>query len=334
MSIETSEPQNFLANLSRVKQILAETGDIRIVLDIRDAAVAANAYARAKSSDEVAQLAMDIKLRAERKAGGFLQEMKATKQILSHERPRGSQAVTLSDLGINKMESTRWQRIALIPEERFESYLFNARQRTQSALLTEARKILFDAELEAIRKEIPNIESIPGKYNVIVVDPPWPYDGKYDPSHWMGRVASPYPQMSIEEIKQIKLPTTDDCIVWLWTTNKYLHEAYHILDSWELEPKAVLTWVKDRMGVGYWLRNITEHCIMATKGRPPITLTNQTTALKAYNKGHSIKPDEFYVEMKKIYKKYYGRIMLKKNLEVENQLPSWKGNMDNFMKRE
>ena len=52
--------------------------------------------------------------------------------------------------------------------------------------------------------------------------------------------------------------------------------------------------VKDRMGTGDWLRSQTEHCILAIRGKPTVTLTNQTTVLHAPTRGHSVKPVEFY----------------------------------------
>jgi len=131
-----------------------------------------------------------------------------------------------------------------------------------------------------------------GKYDVIVVDPPWPYGTNYDAEG--RRCASPYPEMPIEQIKQIHLQMEDNCVVWLWTTNAFLHEAYHILEEWQLQPKTVLTWVKDKIGLGNWLRGQTEHCILAVKGSPRIWLSNQPTALMAKSVEHSRKPDEFY----------------------------------------
>ncbi|MFC1835353.1 MT-A70 family methyltransferase [Thermodesulfobacteriota bacterium] len=85
-----------------------------------------------------------------------------------------------------------------------------------------------------------------------------------------------------------------DCLLWLWTTNAFLHDAYHIIDAWGFAPKTVLTWIKDRMGLGDWLRGQTEHCILGVKGKPVVALTNQTTALSGQRRKHSRKPDEFY----------------------------------------
>jgi hypothetical protein len=47
-------------------------------------------------------------------------------------------------------------------------------------------------------------------------------------------------------------------------------------------------------GNGDWLRGQTEHCVLATRGTPIVTLTNQSTVVFAPARGHSVKPIEFY----------------------------------------
>jgi len=143
---------------------------------------------------------------------------------------------------------------------------------------------------EGAPAEIPELP--PGKFAVIVVDPPWPYGTSYDQEG--RRAASPYPEMSLEEIAGIPLPAGDDCMLWLWTTHAFMRHAFGLLDQWEFQEKAILTWVKDRMGLGQWLRSQSEFCIMAVKGKPQITLTSQTTVVAGKLREHSRKPDEFY----------------------------------------
>ena len=146
---------------------------------------------------------------------------------------------------------------------------------------------------EAIRSEPP---PLPGKgpYRVIVADPPWPYEiRKEDPSH---RATHPYPQMSMEDIRALDVAAIahEDCIFWLWTTNHHMREAFTVLDSWGFVQKTILTWAKDRMGTGDWLRGQTEHCLMAVRGKPIVQLTNQTTLLHGPMRKNSQKPEEFY----------------------------------------
>jgi len=131
-----------------------------------------------------------------------------------------------------------------------------------------------------------------GPFGVIVADPPWKYDVREkDGTH---RAANPYPSMSLEQIKNITIPAAEDAILWLWTTNAHIEHSFAVCRAWGFEPKTVLTWVKTRMGLGDWLRGQTEHCILAAKGKPVVTLTNQTTSLTAAPSDHSSKPDEFY----------------------------------------
>lgn len=132
----------------------------------------------------------------------------------------------------------------------------------------------------------------PGQYEVIVIDPPWPYGTVYNAE--TRRVASPYPEMNLDELGALQIPAATDCILWLWTTNAFMHDAHHILEAWDFEPKTILTWFKEKTGVGYWLRGQTEHCILAVKGEPQLTHKAQGTALFAKARRHSEKPDEFY----------------------------------------
>lgn len=147
-------------------------------------------------------------------------------------------------------------------------------------------------KIEQLRQEIPELVEPQGPFDVIVIDPPWPYGNEYDAEG--DRSPTPYPQISLETLSVLKLPASEDCVLWLWTTNAFMHEAYHLLQAWGFTPKTILTWVKDRMGLGRWLRNQTEHCILAIKGTPIVDLKNQTTILTAKKRGHSVKPDEFY----------------------------------------
>lgn len=145
---------------------------------------------------------------------------------------------------------------------------------------------------EVIRAEPPALPK--GPFRVIVCDPPWKYESRAeDETH---RAANPYPSMTIEEIAALDVAARahKDCVLWLWTTNAHIREAFGIVDAWGFTFKTILTWVKDRMGTGDWLRGQTEHCLMAVRGKPVIQLTNQTTALHGGLRKHSQKPEEFY----------------------------------------
>lgn len=136
-----SDGQNALARIGFAKQALAEARDFTEILKIRDQAVAAEAYATARGADEAAQMAVEIKLRAERKAGQFIADMKEADLLSKGGRPSetGNNVLpvnpTLKELGVAKIESYRWQKIAAIPEPEFEERLASEKKKTQSMLL-------------------------------------------------------------------------------------------------------------------------------------------------------------------------------------------------------
>ena len=153
------------------------------------------------------------------------------------------------------------------------------------------RKLKIAQQVERIKAEPQQPPD--GRYRVIVIDPPWNYHRSGDASH---RGAVPYADMAIEEICALPLAewAHEDCILWLWTTNAFMREAFQCLDAWGFEQKTILTWVKDKMGTGDWLRGKTEHCLLAVRGNPTVVLTNQTTDLPAPTGKHSEKPQKFY----------------------------------------
>jgi N6-adenosine-specific RNA methylase IME4/ParB-like chromosome segregation protein Spo0J len=147
-------------------------------------------------------------------------------------------------------------------------------------------------QAEAIAAEPPPLPA--GPFRVIVADPPWSYDNRAaDASH---RAANPYPSMTIEQIKAMKVADIahEDCVLWLWTTNSHMRHAYAIIDAWGFVEKTVLPWVKNSFGTGDWLRGQSEHCILAVRGKPTVTLSNQSTVIHGPLREHSRKPEQFY----------------------------------------
>jgi len=113
-----------LVELSVAKTALAKARDLTKVLIIRDKAAAMAAYAKAQGAAETANLAKEVQLRAERKAGEFLREtVRAGNPQLSHDARIGG----LPD-GVNKDQSSRWQLEAKVPEEKFEKWIEETRE--------------------------------------------------------------------------------------------------------------------------------------------------------------------------------------------------------------
>lgn len=154
--------------------------------------------------------------------------------------------------------------------------------------------------IEKQKKEIAEnkLPPLTGLYDIISVDPPWNYGREYDPEN--SRIANPYPEMTIDEIKNLKLPFSDNSIIFLWTTHKFLPDSFDILKHWGFEYKATLVWNKEKIGMGAWFRMQCEFCLFAIKGKPLWNNTTERDIIIESRREHSRKPDSFFDMVDKI----------------------------------
>jgi N6-adenosine-specific RNA methylase IME4 len=147
-------------------------------------------------------------------------------------------------------------------------------------------------EAEAIKAEPPPLPA--GPFRVIVVDPPWCYEKRNDDAS--KRENFGYASMSIEAIRglDVRSLAEKDAVLWLWTTNAHLPEAFSVAEAWGFTYKTLLTWDKVKPGMGEWLRGLTEHCLMCVRGKPTVLLKAQTTIIRETVRRHSAKPEAFY----------------------------------------
>lgn len=109
---------------------LAEGHRVDGVKSIRDKAVAMQAYARQSKDATLIAQATEIRMRAERRAGELLREMEKNKGARGNPGGRGAKVVRsqeataqlpkLSDLGVTKTQSSRWQKLAALDPDKFE----------------------------------------------------------------------------------------------------------------------------------------------------------------------------------------------------------------------
>ena len=127
-----------LGRINEAMTALSAAKTLDDVLHIRDQAEALRVYIKAASDSlDAANAAAEIKLRAERKAGEMLAAMEKNKGAAVPTRSHD--ATTLDDLGIDKTQSSRWQREAAVDEDTFLEYIFacqaEGREVTQAGLL-------------------------------------------------------------------------------------------------------------------------------------------------------------------------------------------------------
>lgn len=150
-------------------------------------------------------------------------------------------------------------------------------------------------------------------YATVVCDPPWPQKrgGPLRGGHGEGFVGTahslpmPYSTMAVADIAS--LPVADiaasDSHLYLWTTNRFLPDAFIVARAWGFKPSTVLVWAKAPIGAGlggsYGIA--TEYVLFARRGSLKATSRvgrNWFTWKRPYDERgkpmHSAKPPEFF----------------------------------------
>jgi len=296
-----------IALRDNMKNELMQIKDIETGVDYLNKVKAIQVWAKAEKKDaELQNIIGEQKLRTQRKLGDLIKKGQQKGEIQSqggHNKKQSykKELCSISDFGINKRQSHEFQKIASLPEETFENEIETAKAETNkrielttTRMLKVAKKIERDNDLQKQKEDIDKLDytNLLDEYDVLVVDPPWEYNRTYDPDG--SRIANPYPSMSLDEIKNINLPSSENSVLWLWSTHAYLYEAKDILEHWGFEYKATLVWNKDKMGMGNWLRMQCEFCLLGIKGKPIYNNTKYRDIITEKGREHSRKPDCFY----------------------------------------
>ena len=163
-----------------------------------------------------------------------------------------------------------------------------------SEVQQEMKKEKREGYLKSQRQAIENggVAPVNGLFDVIVCDPPWAYGREYDPDG--SRISSPYPEIKQSDLLKIKIPSSKNCVLFLWTTHAFIWDAIELLDEYGFEYKANLVWNKQKMGMGAWLRMQCEFCLIGIKGTPLWDNKTHRDIIEEPRREHSRKPESFY----------------------------------------
>lgn len=309
-----------LEKISKAEILLSQVETPTEAADIADMAAAAAAYAkRQRAALPVVNKAQDIKIRAERKAGEMLSKMAKNKgtvvggDIVSppDNTPR------LSDLGITKKQSSRWQQAASVSEEIYRELVESCSKRevelTSNAVIKLApKKTARNGAKEATIEDgiFTDLAQLQGKqFGCIYADPPWRYDNQ-------GTRASTdnhYDTMSVDEICAMPIEelAADKAHLHLWTTNAFLFECPKILEAWGFEYRSTFVWVKPQMGIGNYWRCSHEIMITARRGGQTGISKSEMSWVECKRGRHSSKPQQVRESIERLspgpYLELFGR---------------------------
>jgi N6-adenosine-specific RNA methylase IME4 len=293
-----------LTRYDSMRQAIVEAHSIDDVKEIRDKAEALRQYARqAGESLENQNMIAEIKLRAERRAGELIGEMPKAKGAAEPEwKTRSHDVTTLSDLGISKMQSSRFQAVASLPEEIFEAHIIETKAKNMELTSAGMLRVAQEIKREHMRDQRQDTPAMPdAKYRIIYADPPWQYSnsGVITESDNYGRAARHYPTMSIDELcdmgGKVREMADSNAVLFLWATSPFLEDAFQVINAWGFQYKTSFVWDKVKHNFGHYNSVRHELLLVCTKGSctPDVkTLHDSVVSLERSDK-HSEKPEEF-----------------------------------------
>ena len=167
------------------------------------------------------------------------------------------------------------------------------------------------------------------QYKTIYSDPPWNEQGGGKIKRGADRH---YKLMKTKDIANLKIPSEDNAHLYLWVTNNFLKDGLFVMEKWGFTYKTMITWVKDRFGLGQYFRGMTEHCLFGVKGCLPYKIIDNKrqqglTVLFENRTKHSVKPEKMRKMIEKVsyppYLELFARRKVSLELFEEKDSPNW-----------
>lgn len=146
-----------------------------------------------------------------------------------------------------------------------------------------------------------------GLYDIIYADPPWKYDFSKDTKD---SIEVHYPTMDLEDIEDMEVPSSDNSVLFLWTTSPKLEEGLQVLNAWGFKYKSSMVWDKSGIEIGknwismgYWFRGQHEILLVGVKGKfsPPKEDARFPSIYREFKSVHSKKPEFIYEMIEKMF---------------------------------
>lgn len=172
-----------------------------------------------------------------------------------------------------------------------------------------------DMKRRTIRSHLPDEVFYPKlpntKFDIIYADPPWHYNGKlqFDKSSKGQKTLDPsknvfistsgfkYPTLKTEKLKEIPIHriASDNCLLFMWTSNPHLAQAIELGKAWGFEYRTVaFVWDKGVHNPGKYTLSYCELCLLFKHGKIPIPrgARNVQQLVRVPRGKHSEKPKE------------------------------------------
>lgn len=298
---------------NNAKTALEAARTVDEVKAVRDKALALQVYARQALDNDMMNAATEIRVRAERRAGQMLRDMREAGQRRGKGGDQHSSAAkeleTLKQVGVTKRQSFQWQHLSELALEDFEKRLEDAQRTARWTVdwlpgdrteIKKQRRAQHETDLAT------KIRALPSKrYGLILADPEWRFVPWSEETGQDRSPANHYATSTIEQIKARDVPSiaADDCVLALWATVPMLEQALDVMRHWGFAYKSHIVWLKNRLSTGYWFRNTHELLLIGVRGDVPAPApgTQWDSAFDADVGEHSAKPEEAYAMLESYF---------------------------------
>ena len=138
----------------------------------------------------------------------------------------------------------------------------------------------------------------PLKYDLLVVDPPWPVKKIVRKVRPNQTSELDYRTMSVDEICALPVGdlASENSFMFLWTTHAFLERSFDILRAWGFKYQRTLTWDKANGVCFFGFHHRTEFCLFGYRGKIEMYPRRKAvpTIFGGKSERHSAKPDNFY----------------------------------------
>lgn len=136
------------------------------------------------------------------------------------------------------------------------------------------------------------------KYDLIVIDPPWPVSKIQRRVRPNQTSQLDYKTMDFETIRALPVErlAEDNCVIFLWTIQKFLPQSFQLLRDWGFRYQRTLTWDKQNGMCLFGFHHRSEFVLFGYKGKLEMYPRCKAvpTVFSDRSGRHSTKPDCFY----------------------------------------
>ena len=299
------------------------------------------AYARIAKNRTLEVDAAEIRIRAERRVGQLIGAQKGSTGL---NRGGGEKGVgragknapptsgrilkpTLAEaLELPKKEahrlSERSQKLAAVPEKRFERMVGDWRDRIGKETERVTTNLLREGERDQTRAARPMKPLPAGAYRLLYADPPWRYEHIETESR---AIENQYPTMTHDELCGLRVPAAEDAVLFLWATSPKLAEAIQVLEAWGFTYRTCAVWDKELLGMGYYFRQQHELLLVAARGSLPVPdpSTRPASVFRSKRGKHSAKPLLVYELLESMYPTFTEEDRIELFTRIDR--PGWTG---------